>query len=66
MFLGFFYLQNCPFFSIASDEPHEHKLVKRQDDDSETVDRRRLKTKFVNGVEVVVRGKHFLKKTRLA
>ena len=55
------------FFFIAYDEPeNEHKLVKRQDDDSETVDRRRLKTKFVNGVEVVVRGKHFLKKTRLA
>lgn len=33
----------------------QHTLVKRQLTD-ETDDRRRLKTKFVNGVEVVVRG----------
>ena len=54
----------CNLFSLGSlapeddDDIYEHNLVKRQDD--EYSDRRRLKTKFVNGVEVVVRGKNFL------
>ena len=43
------------WFIIGPEGNHEHKLVKRQDD--EYSDRRRLKTKFVNGVEVLVRGK---------
>ena len=41
------------FLLIGNDQ---HTLVKRQLAD-DTDDRRRLKTKFVNGVEVVVRGK---------
>ena len=48
----------CFFLFIAPEDTYEHNLVKRQDD--EHSDRRRLKTKFVNGVEVVVRGKTLL------
>ena len=47
------YYYTLYFLLIGNDQ---HTLVKRQLAD-DTDDRRRLKTKFVNGVEVVVRGK---------
>jgi len=47
------YADPLPAGPSSPEGNHEHKLVKRQDD--EYSDRRRLKTKFVNGVEVLVR-----------
>jgi len=47
------YADPLPAGPSTPEDTYEHNLVKRQDD--EHSDRRRLKTKFVNGVEVVVR-----------